>query len=416
MITPSFSLTATERVLPRLALDFTTASLDSRVTFTRSGNTATVVNSLGLIQAVNADIPRFDFDPITKICKGLLIEESRTNLFPTSEDINSWTQTNGAVNPTPAASPDGTTNAYKFVEDTSTALHFLRLNVTFSNQAYTSTVFVKAAGRTRFEFGGFAIGCGRGFDLSNGTTFTNTLGLSEPTSFSITNMGNGWYRCSITGTSPGGSSSFRYYLNNGTSASYTGNGTDGMYFWGGQVEAGAFATSYIPTVATSVTRNADVATMTGTNFSDWYNASEGAFVSEIQQSSTINNGSTFRSIYVLLPASGSVSSTFTFVNFANQFQTIYTDSSATQASFAVGLNTGTISKVATTYKVNSFAAAAQGNATSTDVSGTVPASITQATLGNVASLSAAGCLNGYIRKLFYYPQRLTNAEVQAFSK
>jgi hypothetical protein len=47
MITPSFSLTATERVLPRLALDFTTASLDPRVTFTRSGATATRVNSSG---------------------------------------------------------------------------------------------------------------------------------------------------------------------------------------------------------------------------------------------------------------------------------------------------------------------------------------------------------------------------------
>jgi hypothetical protein len=156
--------------------------------------------------------------------------------------------------------------------------------------------------------------------------------------------------------------------------------------------------------------------MTGTNFSDWYNASEGAFVSEIQQSPTINNGSTFRSIYYLAPASGSVSYTFTYVNFTNQFQTDYRDSSSTQASFAVGSNTGTVSKSATTYKVNSFAAAAQGGATSTDVSGTVPASITQAVLGNVPSFSAAGCLNGYIRKLFYYPQRLTNAEVQAFSK
>jgi hypothetical protein len=65
MITPSYLLTATERVLPRLALDFTTASLDPRVTFTRSGNTATVTNSSGVIVAVNADIPRFDFDPVT---------------------------------------------------------------------------------------------------------------------------------------------------------------------------------------------------------------------------------------------------------------------------------------------------------------------------------------------------------------
>lgn len=46
MITPSFGLTATERVLPKLALDFTTALLDSRITFTRTTD-ATYVNSSG---------------------------------------------------------------------------------------------------------------------------------------------------------------------------------------------------------------------------------------------------------------------------------------------------------------------------------------------------------------------------------
>ncbi len=79
MITPAFGLTATERVLPRLALDFTTASLDSRVTFTRTGNTATVINSSGYVTGINADLPRFDFNPVTLACRGLLIEEARTN-------------------------------------------------------------------------------------------------------------------------------------------------------------------------------------------------------------------------------------------------------------------------------------------------------------------------------------------------
>jgi len=55
MITPSFGLTATERVLPRLALDFTTASLDPRITFTRALDTATRVNASGNIETVLAD-------------------------------------------------------------------------------------------------------------------------------------------------------------------------------------------------------------------------------------------------------------------------------------------------------------------------------------------------------------------------
>jgi hypothetical protein len=81
VITPSFGITATERVLPKLALDFTTASLDPRVTFTRTGNTATVTNSSGNVVGINADLPRFDYNPVTLACKGLF-----GGLFPTNKD------------------------------------------------------------------------------------------------------------------------------------------------------------------------------------------------------------------------------------------------------------------------------------------------------------------------------------------
>ena len=95
MITPSFSLTATERVLPKLALDFTTASLDSRITFTRTtgaSNPAAFVNSSGYITAATNDQPRFDYNPVTLACKGLLIEESRANLLLQSENFSTtWT-------------------------------------------------------------------------------------------------------------------------------------------------------------------------------------------------------------------------------------------------------------------------------------------------------------------------------------
>lgn len=60
MITASYSLTAIERVLPRRAFDFTTANLYARVTIARAGNTATAINSSGVIALVNADLPRFD--------------------------------------------------------------------------------------------------------------------------------------------------------------------------------------------------------------------------------------------------------------------------------------------------------------------------------------------------------------------
>ena len=77
MITPSYSITATERVLPNLALDFTTASLDARVTFTRTTDAthpATYVASTGYITTAANNAARFDYDPVALTCKGLLIE------------------------------------------------------------------------------------------------------------------------------------------------------------------------------------------------------------------------------------------------------------------------------------------------------------------------------------------------------
>jgi hypothetical protein len=72
-------------------------------------------------------------------------------------------------------------------------------------------------------------------------------------------VGNGWYRCTVYDTT---STSFvAVYGRNG--GNFVGNGVDGIYFWGGQVEAGAYPTSYIPTTSATVTRNADVISKTG---------------------------------------------------------------------------------------------------------------------------------------------------------
>jgi len=414
MITPSFSLTATERVLPRLALDFTTASLDPRVTFTRTGNTATVVNSSGFVEAVNADIPRFDFDPITKICKGLLIEETRINVQYLTEDIASWTQVGGAVDVTPATSPNGTANAYKFVENSLSGAHNLRLNSTLTNQVYTASIYVKAAGRTRFEFGGLALNCGRGFDLSNGTTFANTVGLAEPTSFSITNVGDGWYRCSITGTSPGGSSSFRYYLNDGTSFSYTGNGTDGMYFWGAQLEAGAFMTSYIPNAGasgTTVTRNADIATMTGTNFSDWWSGL-GSVTTSVRNVVKPN----YSTAVMLDNGSGLTNNAIMLQSNANNSKmdvVIYTAGGATKIIDTQAFST-TATKMAMALNTNYVSYATQGAAATVDTGALALPTVDRCVFGYEPRFG--NFLNGCIEKFAYYSNVLTANEVQAFSK
>ena len=113
MITPAYSPTATERVLPKMALDFTTGTLDSRVSVARAGNTATRINSSGKIEIVNANLPRFDYDPATLAPRGLLIEEQRTNLLLRSEEFDnaSWAKTNATITVNATTAPDGTTTA-----------------------------------------------------------------------------------------------------------------------------------------------------------------------------------------------------------------------------------------------------------------------------------------------------------------
>ena len=152
MITPSFSLTATERVLPKLALDFTTASLDSRVTFTRTTDAthpATYIGSDGLVASAANNQPRFDYDPVTLACKGLLIEESRANLLLQSNTFDtSWTATRASAVSQTVTAPDGSSSAFKLTEDsTASNTHFIQQNVTGTLAAYTWSVYAKAGER-----------------------------------------------------------------------------------------------------------------------------------------------------------------------------------------------------------------------------------------------------------------------------
>ena len=149
MITPSFGLTATERVLPKLALDFTTANLDSRITFTRTTDAthpATYVDGSGYVTSATNNQPRFDYTLATGgACKGLLIEESRTNLVPYSEDFTKSTWTKG-VNITltggQANDPANGSNATRLQMPTGSGTYIYRLD-TLIAASYTVTVFAR---------------------------------------------------------------------------------------------------------------------------------------------------------------------------------------------------------------------------------------------------------------------------------
>jgi len=167
-----------------------------------------------------------------------------------------YRRTDAAALPVFYPNHNGVVCAEKLVEDTATSAHFLQ-SATLTAQSgttYTFSCYAKAAERSRFELLGFALSLtGRGFDLSNGTTFANTAGLSEPTAFSITSVGNGWYRCSITAIGNGLVSTVRAYLNNGTTFSYAGNGSSGIYIFGAQLSDSASLDPYVLNAAAAPT-------------------------------------------------------------------------------------------------------------------------------------------------------------------
>lgn len=241
---------------PSLLLDFANSrQVDPRITFT-SASTATYYDAQGVLRTAASGVPRIDHDPVTGECKGLLIEEARTNLFTYSEQFDNaaWTKGNASILANAAIAPDGQMTAGKLVANTvASAAHTLTQNCSLtSGQPYTITIFLAAAGRSECIIGfdpGSAFSTFQ-YARFNLLTGTGSVFLGSPT-FSIASVGGGWFRCSVTATAvTTGWTTCSLQPHNGTSNVYTGDGTSGLYIWGAQLEVGSFPTSYIPSSVT----------------------------------------------------------------------------------------------------------------------------------------------------------------------
>jgi len=427
MITPGFSLTATERVLPKLALDFTTASLDPRITFTRALNTATVVNSSGYITSINANLPRFDYDPITLACKGLLIEEARTNLIAGSNDFGNasyWNTLRMTRSVDATISPNGSADASKFTEDSATNTRGTQTvpAITITSGAnYTYPVYLN--GGTRRYVSLIIADSATGlnavvgtFDLQTGAQSQLAIrGSGVAVSTTVTPVGNNWYRCSVTGNIPSASAICLVSpCDTGTPTlgtygrqSYTGNGSSYFYAVDAQLELGAFSTSYIPTTTVAVLRNADVATMTGTNFSSWYNASQGSLLVQGSYFSTGSAG-------IISINDGTTNNRMTIQPLnTTQLNFRYVSSSGNFTGVSPSFTAASTFKTAFGYIANSQAAYLGTSAYSSISSQSVIPTATQMQFGLAPAVLT---MSGYIQKVSYWPQKLTNAELAAFTK
>ena len=205
---------------------------------------ATRVNASGLIELVGANVPRLDYTNGT--CPTILVEPQRTNLSTYSQDFNNvdWGKQNATITTNNIDSPDGNNTADK-VSFASGGFMF-RNFIVAENQSYTFSIFVKKGGSSVLKISeAWYVGTSVIFNLNNGTI---TSGTGK-----IENYGNSWYRCSMTFTLSLGQVISAWTIND------NGNNQN-FYIWGAQLEAGLYATSYIPTTSASVTRNADVIT------------------------------------------------------------------------------------------------------------------------------------------------------------
>jgi len=391
-------------VRPSLLLDFAnTKTLDPRITFTRA-STGTYFDANGILQTAASGVARFEHNPVTGESLGLEIEEQRTNLLTYSEQFDnaSWAKTNATVSANTIIAPDGTLTGDKLIADTVLAQHRVQLTPTSSAGNQTLSVYAKAG-----EYGYAYIRIGTTGALFNLATGAYVSSLGTPVSYSSTSVGNGWYRLVVTVNALANDIARINVQNDATQNDFAGNGFSGIYIWGAQLEAGSFATSYIPTAASQVTRSADSASMTGTNFSSWYRANEGTVYTEFASAATGTNlnvvqlGSTSLNVISLHRDGGSTNW---------RYRTSLSNLNLNGAQFVA---TGT--KVGFAYATSDYPAVVNGNSAQLNTGvGTVSAA-DQLYIGAGNQYAAAAPLNGTMRKLAYYPKRLTNAELQGLT-
>lgn len=309
------------------ALDNTlTARKGPTPTFTRA-SAATFIGSNGLIQTAAINAPRFDYDPVTLVSKGLLIEEQRINSLLNSDTLS------------------------------------------------TQNVTVTASARTISFYG------------------TGTIVLSGAHSATLVGTGAFPSRVSLTFTP--------------TAGTLTVTVTGSVRY--AQLESGSFASSYIPTTSSAVTRSADVCSIVGANFTSFYNQSEGTLLADVTprtvdqlslvvgiNTSTFNNGHFIYKSNSLILASGRRWAGQTSLGAAAQS----TISSLTDIAVSRSV-------LSYAYKVNDMAFAANGSIVGTDNTGVMPTS----TAMRIGARDDGLQINGHLARVKYFSKRLPNSRL-----
>ena len=358
------------------------------------------------------NVPRIDYS--NGSCPSILVEPQRTNLVIQSEQINLWTGgLNTTVTPNVSIGPNGTQSANN-INITNTNGYWRRLGLNLaSSTTYTASVFVKKSATTNNKT--FSFYYNNNVDSPNNgvysavvnltnltitTTPFGTITTGRPTIISslLSDYGNGWYRVIViftTGSSAGSSNSEIGFQANGEVVDFDA--------WGAQLEAGTNATSYIPTVASTVTRNADV--ITNTNASTLIGQTEGTLYCEFNFLLNVTVGR-------LLAISDGTTNNRIFLNMINnRVQGFVARSNVIQYIFSSGVLSNGKNKVAIAYKQDDFAMYLNGVQINVSNTGNIPVILNTAYLAS-SEFGATPSSISIINLASIWKTRLTNTQLQ----
>ena len=219
----------------------------SSVTAYTATTTQPITNYIPVLQTAAANVARFDHTPTTGEALGLLIEEQRTNLLTYSEQFDNaaWIKTNTSSSANTIVAPDGTLTGDTIVMDAISNNDFYLYQVYSgwtSGVTYTQSWYVKSAGISWVQVTGSTGTAATNFRNINITTGELGNGNYPSGSVTVTSVGNGWYRISVTEVATSTSASGRFLLALLTSdvatrlSNVDGNGYSGIFIWGAQLE------------------------------------------------------------------------------------------------------------------------------------------------------------------------------------
>jgi hypothetical protein len=352
---------------------------------------------------------------------GILVEPAATNVQIYSED---FTQANyglvaSSIDDDSTTAPNGSSTADSLIDDTANDRHIIfDTTLTTSANNHTLSVYAKDGGQRYIQIGihsnGTFSGIAAFFDLQTGTAGDTKSDIGAGTGTvvgsTITDVGNGWYRLTLTGVPRNASDALNTVVSNSDRNTNTGSfsfgspsytGTSGLnYIWGLQLELGSVATSYIPTLASTVTRAADNITAVATSFP--LGSSHTAYISAkarevATQHDTLmldaNNSNEDESVRLY---------TDTSANILMQIE----DGGATQLApldSGVNASANTTFQITGAWATNDVDVSADGTAPTSDGTATMP-TLTHMRLGN--NPTPGNHLNGFIYKVVYVPRQV----------